>query len=59
MKSISSIAANRLLKKEKANAYYSHFPFIEAFSKFGLRNKISYSTFYKYMSDKFKKPKGK
>jgi len=36
MKSINTIVANRLLKKEKANAYYSHFPFIEAFSKFEL-----------------------
>ena len=64
MKSISSIAANRFLKKELTNAYYCSVPLIRAYKLFkdkliehNFSNKIiSFSTFYKYMPKKFKHP---
>ncbi len=54
MESISSIAANRFLKKADKNAFYCSKSLIEAYGSF--EGKISYSTFYKYVGDEFKKP---
>jgi len=60
MESNSSIAANRYLKKIDKNAYYCNISLLEAYSKFDFiqsnRKPISFSTFYKYIDDKFKKP---
>ena len=56
MESISSIAANRYLKKEKQNAFYCEVSLIQAYAKFENTSKISFSSFYKYVGDKFKKP---
>ncbi len=67
MESISSIAANRYLKKIDKNAYYCNISllikvyskFNEAYSKFNntqINGKpISFATFYKYIRDQFKK----
>jgi hypothetical protein len=54
MESMSSIAANRYLKKNKINAFYCSTSLVEAYSKFDLE--LSFSTFYKYVDDYFKKP---
>ena len=64
MKSISSIAGNRYLKKEFSNAYNCSVPLIQAYRTFKdkllTNNKqkkiISFSSFYKYMPKKFKHP---
>jgi hypothetical protein len=56
MKSISSIAANRYLKKCESNAYYSSVPLVQAYNSFKYKDYLSFSSFYKYVSDKFKKP---
>jgi hypothetical protein len=56
MLSLSSIAANRYLKKLDKNAYYCSISTVEAFLKFENSANISFSTFYKYVSDEFKKP---
>ena len=56
MESLSTIAANRYLKKIDKNAYYCSISMIEAFSKFEFNNTMSFSTFYKYIGDQFKKP---
>ena len=56
MESISSIAANRYLKKIDKNAYYCNISLLEAYSKFGSNNQLSFSTFYKYLGPQFKKP---
>ncbi|CAF1115489.1 unnamed protein product, partial [Brachionus calyciflorus] len=56
MQSISSIAANRYLKKCETNAFYSSVSFLQAYSSFLNKNEISFSSFYKYLSDKYKKP---
>jgi hypothetical protein len=60
MISISSIAANRYLKKEHSTAYYCNVSLIEAYSKFELKNKISFSSFYNHVKDLkiFKQPHG-
>ncbi len=54
MDSISSIAANRFLKKKEKNAFYCSTSLVEAYSNLNLD--ISFSTFYKYVGDEFKKP---
>ncbi|CAF0809146.1 unnamed protein product [Brachionus calyciflorus] len=56
MKSLSSIAANRFLKKCGSNAYYTSVSLSEAFSLFSMKHLMSFSTFYKYVPTKFKKP---
>ena len=55
---ISSIAANRFLKKEQNFAYYSSFPLIECYTKFEHKNSLSFSSFYKYLGNKYKKAHG-
>jgi hypothetical protein len=54
----SSIAANRFLKKLDTNALYCNISLVEAFMKFEteLLPKLSFSTFYKYVGNQFKKP---
>jgi hypothetical protein len=54
MESISSIAANRYLKKIEENAFNCDVSLIEAFGKFENINNISFSSFYKYVNEKFK-----
>lgn len=54
MERISSIAANRYLKKLNKNAFYCQMTLVEAYTK--LDSDISFSTFYKYVGDEFKKP---
>ncbi len=56
MEGISSIAANRYLKKINKNAFYCNISLLEAYTKFDLNTSISFSTFYKYIGDQFKKP---
>ena len=56
MKSISSIAANRFLKKINSNAFYCDTSLLEAYSNFDLNSEMSFSSFYKYVGDEFKKP---
>ncbi len=56
MESISNIAANRYLKKLKENAFYCSISIMEAYSKFESKTELSFSTFYKYLGDQFKKP---
>ena len=58
MESISSIAANRFLIKTQKNAFYCSVSLVEAFSRYNsiLYSGISYSSFYKYVGDEFKKP---
>ncbi|CAF0988080.1 unnamed protein product [Brachionus calyciflorus] len=56
MKSISSLAAKRFLKKCQSNAFYSSVSFLEGYSSFPLKNQISFSSFYKYLGEKYKKP---
>ncbi|RNA02663.1 ubiquitin carboxyl-terminal hydrolase 7 [Brachionus plicatilis] len=55
MKSISTIAANRFLKKKQTNAYYTSTSMLKAYQNFQYKD-ISYSSFYKYVDEKFKKP---
>ncbi len=58
--SISSIAANRYLIKLQKNAFYCECSLVEAYSRFqsssGKELDISFSTFYKYVGNEFKKP---
>ncbi len=60
MESISSIAANRYLIKLQKNAFYCECSLVEAYSRFqsnsGKELDISFSTFYKYVGNEFKKP---
>ena len=56
MESISSIAANRFLKKIDKNAFYCNISLLEAYSKFESKKELSFSTFYKYLGSQFKKP---
>ena len=56
MEDISSIAANRYLKKIDKNAFYCNISIIEAYSKSDFCNTLSFSTFYKYVGEQFKKP---
>ncbi|CAF0871784.1 unnamed protein product, partial [Brachionus calyciflorus] len=56
MQSLSSIAANRYLKKYQTNAFYSSVSFLQAYSSFEMKDQISFSSFYKYLGDKYKKP---
>ena len=52
----SDIAANRFLKKENSNVKYYHSTLVEAYNKFHLKDKISFSSFVKYMPKIFKPP---
>jgi hypothetical protein len=56
MLSLSSIAANRYLKKIDKNAFYCSVSTVEAFLKFENADNISFSTFYNYVGKEFKKP---
>lgn len=56
MESVSSVAANRFLKKLDKNAFYCNISLVEAYSKFQASNLLSFSTFYKYVGEEFKKP---
>jgi len=57
MENISSIAANRYLKKLQKNAFYCECSLrIEAYSRFESSSELSFSSFYKYLGDEFKKP---
>ncbi|CAF0729553.1 unnamed protein product [Brachionus calyciflorus] len=56
MKSISSIAANRYLNKRQCNAYYCSASYLKAYESFAFKSHISYSSFFKYIDEKFKKP---
>ncbi len=56
MISLSSVASNRYLKRLDTNAYYSSVSLFEAYTKFPLKNEICFTSFYHYVSDKFKKP---
>lgn len=56
MSGISSIAANRYLKKCDKNAYYCSFSIVDAYMKYAGNNELSFSSFYKYIGDQFKKP---
>ncbi|CAF1001690.1 unnamed protein product [Brachionus calyciflorus] len=53
---LSSIATNRFLKKEQTNAYYMSTSIEKAFQSFKYKEDISYSSFFKYTDDRFKKP---
>ncbi len=54
MESLNSVAANRFLKKSNQNAFYCSVSLTEAYSSLDLN--VSFSTFYKYVGDHFKKP---
>jgi len=56
MENISSIAANRYLKKLQKNAFYCECFLIETYSRFESSSELSFSSFYKYLGDEFKKP---
>ena len=56
MESLSSIAANRYLKKEKENAFYCQVSLAQAFAQYENPFQISFATFYKYVGAKFKNP---
>ena len=52
----SSIAANRYLKLQNENARYRHTTIIQAYNTFAEKDKLSFSSFYKYLENIFKKP---
>ncbi len=54
MEALSSVAANRFLKKSNQNAFYCSVSLTEAYSTLDLN--VSFSTFYKYVGEQFKKP---
>ena len=54
METLSTIASNRFLIKLNKNALYCSVSLLEAYSKFN--QNISFSTFYKYVGNEFKKP---
>lgn len=56
MENLSSIAANRYLKKIDKNAFYCNVSLVEAYIKFDLNSDLSFSTFNKYIGNQFKKP---
>jgi hypothetical protein len=56
MEKISSVAANRYLKKMQKNAFYCECSLIEAYSRFESSSDLSFSSFYKHLGDQFKKP---
>lgn len=56
MKSLSEIAANRYLKKQKTSAYYCSVSLLQAYNEFEFRKDLSFSTFYSYVDAKYKKP---
>lgn len=60
MKTVSEIAANRYLIKLKRNARYRHGTFKAAFNNYKWKKsfgkKITFSTFYKKICKRFKKP---
>jgi hypothetical protein len=56
LESLSSIAANRFLKKLNTNAFYCQVSLVEAYDQFHLKNDLSFSTFYTHVPTKFKKP---
>lgn len=58
MESISRSSSYRFLKKQNTNAYIREKSFTEAYNLFNQSHgeTISFSTFYKYVDEKFKKP---
>ena len=56
MKFIKIFCLNRYLKKAECNAFIRHVSITEAYQKFPSKDSLSFSTFYKYIDDKFKKP---
>ena len=56
MKSLSEIAANRYLIKLKKNARYRNTTYKAAFNSYPMKKKITFSTFYKKICKRFKKP---
>ena len=56
MQQKSSLAANRFKKKNECCVYYRDHPLLEIYGSFIDKKDISFSSFYKYMSSKYKKP---
>ncbi|CAF0975069.1 unnamed protein product [Brachionus calyciflorus] len=56
MNDISEIAANRYLKKINSNAFYCSTSLLKAYESFKYQSSLSFSSFYKYVSEKYKKP---
>jgi hypothetical protein len=54
LESLSSIAANRFLKKLNTNAFYCQVSLVEACDQFHLKNDLSFSTFYSHVPYKIK-----
>ena len=54
----SSVAANRYLKKCDSNAFYCNISLVEAYANFKseILPDLSFSSFYKYVGEQFKKP---
>jgi hypothetical protein len=54
----SSVAANRYLKKCDSNAFYCNISLVEAYANFKseILLDLSFSSFYKYVGEQFKKP---
>ena len=52
----STIAANRYLKKQNQNALYRNSTLKEAYNNLPEKNKLSYSSFYLHLDNRFKKP---
>lgn len=58
MESISHISSNRILKKQDSNVFIRETTLTEAYDLFkeNYGETVSFSTFYKYVHNKFKKP---
>ena len=56
MSNNSSIAANRYLKRHSTSVMYRNSTIIEAHRTFAFRKAVPFSSFYKYIEKKFKKP---
>ena len=56
MEDISTIAANRFLKKDKSNAFYRHDTLRACYESFPQKNQLSFTAFVKNMSRIYKKP---
>ncbi len=52
----SSIAANRYLKRQSTSVMYRNSTIIESHRTFAFRKVVPFSSFYKYIEKKFKKP---
>ena len=52
----STVAANRFLKKLKVCANYRHLSLRESYQTMRNKEDVSYSTFYKKIQKKYKKP---